>query len=128
MIRLVLIIALLSFFFQCSNSFSDGKRLYEKYCQNCHGANGEGLKGLIPPLAQADYLEENADQLACIILLGMDKEIEVNGKIYDTPMAGFPELETFQVVLLINFINHSWGNDAKYTDFREVEANLQNCQ
>ena len=28
---------------------------------------------------------------------------------------------------IINYINHAWGNDGKYTDFREVEANLQKC-
>ena len=58
----------------------------------------------------------------------MDGEIEVNGKKYNRPMAGIGELETMEVALIINYINHAWGNDAKYTDFREVEANLQKCQ
>ena len=44
------------------------------------------------------------------------------------PMAGIPELETMDIALLINYINHQWGNDGKYTDFREVEANLQKCE
>jgi len=102
--------------------------LYDNYCGNCHGDNGEGLVNLIPPLAKTDYLEKNFDQLACIIWFGLEKEIEVNGQVYNQPMAGIPDLETFEVVLIINYINHSWGNDGKYTDFREVEANLENCQ
>ena len=132
MIRIAIGVLLVIFgwicFSQCSNSFRDGKWLYEQNCENCHGTNGEGLAGLIPPLAQADFLEKNYNQLPCIILHGMEGEVEVNGKTYNNPMQGYPELTTFDIVLLINYINHSWGNDAKYTDFREVEANLQNCQ
>lgn len=112
----------------CNNSYSDGKRLYERHCQSCHMEDGAGLRGLIPPLAQSDYLKDNFEKLPCIILIGLDEEIEVNGKTYNRPMAGIGDLETFEVVLIINYINHAWGNDAKYTDFREVEANLQNCQ
>lgn len=89
--------------------------------------NGEGLKKMFPPLAGSDYLKNNYEKLPCIILLGMDEEIVVNGKTYSRQMPDFPELETHEVFLLINYINHSWGNDGKYTDFREVEANLQKC-
>jgi mono/diheme cytochrome c family protein len=112
----------------CSNSYSDGRGLYETHCQSCHMANGAGLKGIIPPLAGADYLKKNYDKLPCVILLGMEGEIVVNGKTYNQPMAGIPELLTMDIALLINYINHQWGNDGKYTDFREVEANLQKCE
>jgi len=116
------------FCFDCSNSFSDGKYLYEQHCQSCHMEDGMGLRGNIPPLAGSDYMANNFEKLPCIILLGIDEEIVVNGKTYNRPMAGIGSLETHEVFLIINYINHSWGNDAKYTDFREVEANLQKCQ
>ncbi len=90
--------------------------------------DGIGLRNLIPPLAGADFLEKNYNDLPCILIYGIEKEIIVNGKTYHQPMKGIPELETFEVVLLINYINHTWGNDAKYTDFREVEENLKDCQ
>jgi len=112
----------------CKNAYSDGRYLYETHCQSCHMADGGGLKSLIPPLAGADYLKNNYDQLPCIILLGIEGEIVVNGKTYDTEMQGIPELSTMDVALLINYINHQWGNDGKYTDFREVEANFQKCE
>ena len=112
----------------CSNSYSDGKYLYEIHCQSCHMPDGIGLKGLIPPLAGSDYLKKNYDKLPCDILLGIEGEIVVNGKTYNQPMAGIPELKTMDIALLINYINHQWGNDGKYTDFREVEANLQKCE
>ena len=73
--------------------------------------DGIGLKGLIPPLAGSDYLKKNYDKLPCVILLGIEGEIVVNGKTYNQPMAGIPELETMDIALLINYINHQWGND-----------------
>lgn len=115
------------FLSNCSNSFSDGQYLYEQHCQSCHMADGTGLRGLIPPLANSDYLRDNYEKLPCIILLGIDEEIVVNGKTYNQPMAGIGELAISDVFLIINYINHSWGNEGKYTDFREVESNLEKC-
>ena len=43
------------------NNYSEGKRLYEKLCQNCHQDNGLGFGGLYPPLAHSDYLKNNQD-------------------------------------------------------------------
>ena len=126
----LIIIFFLTIFFltDCKNSFSDGQYLYETHCQSCHMPDGIGLRGVIPPLAGSDYLENNYDKLPCIILLGVEGEMIVNGKIYNQPMEGIPELKTMDVALLINYINHQWGNDGRYTDFREVEANLQKCE
>jgi len=116
------------FLTDCNNSYSDGKYLYETHCQSCHMPDGVGLRGLIPPLAGADYLKKNYDKLPCIILLGVEGEMIVNEKSFNQPMPAFPELATMDVALLINYINHQWGNDGKYTDFREVEANFQKCE
>jgi len=115
-------------FFQCSNSYRDSKIVYNQYCASCHMEDGTGLRGVIPPLAESDYLKEHFDELPCIILLGLQDEIVVNGKTYDQPMAGIPEMTDFDIVLVINYINHTWGNDAKYTDIREVRRNIENCK
>ena len=90
--------------------------------------DGTGLRGVIPPLAGSDYLAKHFDELPCVILLGLQEEIVVNGKTYDQPMAGIAEMTDFEIVLVINYINHSWGNDAKYTDIREVRRNIENCK
>ncbi|RYF91981.1 MAG: c-type cytochrome, partial [Chitinophagaceae bacterium] len=59
-------------FQSCSNEqqlnyqryFVNGKGLYEKNCQNCHGANGEGLGELYPPLTDTVRLSKNKSILA----------------------------------------------------------------
>ncbi len=39
--------------------YVNGKRIYEKNCQSCHGADGKGLGTLYPPLTDTTYLNLN---------------------------------------------------------------------
>src|SRR3546814_7965168 len=34
----------------------NGKKVYTTHCQNCHGAKGEGLGALYPPLTDSTFL------------------------------------------------------------------------
>ena len=90
-------------------------------------ADGTGLGGNIPPLAQADYLEQQQDQLACIIRHGMEGAIEVNGKTYTEAMPGVEALSEFQIANIINYINHAWGNDYGFVKVEDIRAELENC-
>lgn len=108
--------------------YGHGESLYKNFCANCHMETGEGLKGLIPPLAAADYLKNNQDQLACIIRHGMQGEIRVNGKTYDEMMLAVPELNDFEITNVINYINTSWGNNIEYMSIERVKTQLENCK
>ena len=37
------------------------------------------------------------------------------------------KLSDFEIANIINFINHSWGNDYGYVQIGEVRAALENC-
>lgn len=89
--------------------------------------NGEGLRGLIPPLANSDYLKKNRDRLACIIRYGMEGEIVVNGKSYNQPMAGIPQISEADIANVLNFINESWGNNDKFIPHEAIKASLEIC-
>ena len=39
-------------------SVQRGKEVYTTFCQNCHLESGEGIPGVNPPLAKADYLKK----------------------------------------------------------------------
>lgn len=101
--------------------------LYQIQCGNCHGNDGEGLRGLYPPLAGSDYLEAHQSNLPCLIQHGMEGPIVVNGKPYDQPMPGLHQLGTGEIVAIINFINTSWGNDEKKVKSSWVEERLKYC-
>ena len=107
--------------------FKQGAILYTNFCANCHMEDGTGLEGLIPPLAGADYVEKNPLDMVCIIRYGMSGPIEVNGKQYDQPMAGIPQLSEFEIANVINYINQAWGNDYGYTKLEDIRQDLENC-
>lgn len=90
-------------------------------------ADGSGLEGVIPPLANADYLEKYRLDIACIIRKGQSGEIVVNGQKYNQEMAGIPQLTDFEITNVINYINTAWGNDYGYTKITEVQEALKDC-
>ena len=117
----------MSFVFCQSNVYKQGERLYATYCANCHGKDGNGLKNLYPPLNNSDYLEENNDKFACIILNGLEDEIVVNGKDFMMPMAGFSNLTDVDITNIVNYVNTAWDNEIPETTIQKVKENLQNC-
>lgn len=113
---------------QCFTSKKDeGKRLYEQHCQSCHMEDGSGLKGLIPPLAEADYLQEHRNQLPCIIRQGMQGSIIVNGVEYNKEMPGVEGLREDHITNLLNYIQTNFGNNNQRYTMPEVEQLLQSC-
>jgi mono/diheme cytochrome c family protein len=113
----------------CGNPpFAQGQNLYLTYCANCHMEDGTGLGGNIPPLARADYLAENQDQLACIIRYGQKDTIVVNVRQYSEVMEGIPQLTEFQIANIINYINQAWGNDFGFVKVEDLRSQLEACE
>lgn len=107
--------------------YVNGKGLYDKYCQNCHGANGQGLGTLYPPLTDSTYLIENKAKLACIIRNGQNKSITVNKVTYRGQMPANASLPDIDIAQLIVYISNSFGNDLGYYDVTAVNTDLKNC-
>lgn len=91
-------------------SIKVGKTIYTDMCVVCHQASGKGVPKAFPPIANSDYLKNN--QTASIIGLkkGMKGEIVVNGETYNSYMAPLG-LGNDEIADVMNYINHSWGND-----------------
>ena len=128
----LLIVSVLSFatcFFSCDEQkYSQGKIMYENFCANCHMDNGEGLAGLIPPLANADYLQEHGADLACVIKYGQKGKLMVNGIEYDQEMPGEKRFSDVEIANILNYINHAWGNDFGYIPVPDVTKALNACE
>lgn len=107
---------------------NEGQRLYTQNCANCHMDDGSGLRNLIPPLAEADYLETNRDQLACIIQHGQTGNIVVNGKNYNQGMPGFEHLSAGQITNILNYVQTNFGNNNPRFTIKEVEKQLFGCR
>ncbi len=109
------------------NPYKQGKMIYDSQCANCHMDDGSGLKGNIPPLANADYIADDPYLMACIIKHGVEGEVVVNGVTYNQPMAGIEEITDFQITNVINYINNAWGNDYGLAKVQEVRKRLEEC-
>lgn len=114
----------------CNDSpYKQGKMYYDSYCGNCHMDNGEGLKGIIPPLSKVDILSKNRQDLPCMIRRGVKGDITVNGVVYNQQeMPPLPQLTEFEITNILNYIGTSWGNTEKLFTVEEVREGLNKCQ
>jgi mono/diheme cytochrome c family protein len=111
-----------------TNHRREGERLYQKYCANCHLDNGQGLAGLIPPLAGSDYLDAHYEQLPCVIRYGLADTIVVNGRQFSEKMLPIANLSEIQIANVLNYINTSWGNQGRLYQIEQVRSMLEQCQ
>ena len=92
------------------DSYMRGQMLYVDFCVRCHLPDGTGETGLIPPLANADFLQDIQATVQSI-KYGIHGPITVNGEIYNNTMAPMG-LENDEIADVTNYILNSWGNSA----------------
>ena len=92
------------------DSYMLGQMLYVDFCVRCHLPDGTGETGLIPPLANADFLQDIQATVQSI-KYGIHGPITVNGVIYNNTMAPMG-LENDEIADVTNYILNSWGNSA----------------
>jgi len=107
--------------------YVNGKGLYEKNCQNCHGVKGEGLGKLYPPLTDTLYLSKNRSSLSCIIKNGLRGKVIVNNVIFETDMPGNTALADIDIAQIIVYITNSFGNNQGFYDQKQVGDDLKGC-
>ena len=97
------------------------KSIFLSTCFACHGANGEGVAGVFPPLAESDFLEGDLDLVINTVVRGMTGPVTVNGKQYNSIMPPQP-LPDEQVADVLTFVMNSWGNSAEPVTMEQVKA------
>ena len=90
-------------------SIMRGSEIYTDFCMQCHLPNGVGVENLFPPLAKSDYLMQNREASIRGIKFGLQGEIIVNGKKYNSTMTPMG-LDDDEIADVMNYINNSWGN------------------
>lgn len=101
-----------------------GKKVFLSSCFACHLANGEGLPGIFPPLAQSDFLKADKDRAIRTPLKGLSGPITVNGKAYNNLMPPQPFTDE-QIADVLTYVMNSWGNDfgvVSITDVRRARS------
>jgi len=108
--------------------FVNGKNIYEKNCQSCHGADGKGLGTLYPPLTDTTFLKLNKRNLGCIIRNGQQGEIKINNILYDEIMPGNETLADIDIAQVIVYITNSFGNNQGFYDAEIATKDLKTCK
>jgi len=104
-------------------SITDGEEIYTDFCLQCHMANGKGVPGSFPPLANSDYLND-IDQSIHAIKFGLKGPITVNGKSYNSNMIS-QGLDDEEIADVMNYILRSWGNESSTIVTEEKVASIQ---
>ena len=107
--------------------YVNGRDLYIRHCQNCHGEKGEGLGELVPPITDSVYMKTNRKALACIIKNGLSTPVTIHGKVYEGKMPDL-NLANIDIAQLIVYITNGFGaKQGMYTQ-EQVGKDLENCK
>lgn len=104
-----------------AKSIERGKQVYTTLCIACHQADGKGLPGAFPPLANSDYLLNDIDKGIHAVKYGLQGEIEVNGVKYNSVMVT-QQLTDQEVADVLNYVLNSWGNKGEYITVARVQG------
>nr|WP_235922569.1 c-type cytochrome [Rugamonas aquatica] len=80
-----------------------GKAVYDANCSACHQADGKGVSGVFPPLANSDFFQQRPYEMAHIVLNGRNGEIVVNGEHYNGMMPP-QDLSDEDIAAVINYV------------------------
>lgn len=107
--------------------YVQGEQLYTKHCSNCHQATGAGLGLVFPPLNKSDFMENNFEQVLCLMKYGVKGEIVVNGKTFVQPMPGVQSLTDLEIAEIATYIYNSWEHKRGIVDVSGANKILTNC-
>jgi cytochrome c oxidase cbb3-type subunit 2 len=104
--------------------FARGRLVYGSLCGLCHGNDGLGKPGEVPPLAGSEWVNAmGVQRLARISLAGFSGKIQAGGKDWNLSMAAMgAALSDADLAAVLTFIRQSWGNKAGAVTADEVKA------
>ncbi|WP_169315480.1 PVC-type heme-binding CxxCH protein [Catenovulum agarivorans] len=115
-------------------SFNRGKALFEgeAACFGCHGKDGEGT-AIVPPLNNSEWVTGSNARLAAILLHGFTGKMEVNGKMYDSPMsmpglAGNSRFDDQALADIATYIRNAWNNSTTAVEAVDIEKIRRSTQ
>lgn len=110
---------------------TEGQRIYTRVCQACHQANGQGIAGVFPTLAGAEWVVDEPDKSVLMILNGLRGELVRERATYNGVMPGFArQLNDFEIAAVVSFVRNAFGNEGseidpeRVTRIRELTADI----
>ncbi|NIP17047.1 MAG: c-type cytochrome [Xanthomonadales bacterium] len=101
---------------------ANGEQLYIAQCAACHQADGSGLTGAFPPLAESDYFADDPMLAVAAVVNGLSGPITVNGVDYNAVMPNLSSLGDQDVADVVTFVLNSFGNGGGEVNAAQVAA------
>jgi mono/diheme cytochrome c family protein len=105
--------------------FDRGAKVYRNQCAQCHQADGNGVPGVYPPLAGAEWVTGHPQVVSRILINGLNGPIVVKGSTYNGNMPAFGPsglgLSDKDIAGVITYIRQEWGNAASEVSVETIE-------
>ncbi len=101
-----------------------GETIYVKLCAACHGENGMGRTGEIPPLSGSKIVAEKPDWVVRIVMHGLRGRVTVKAQDYDAVMPALWELDDKDIAAVTTYARDRFGDEASPVS-REMVAALR---
>lgn len=104
-------------------ALAHGKMVYETVCGICHGPDGLGKAGQVPPLAGSEWVAKDITALAHVPLAGLNGPIKVAGLDWNLAMAPMGAgLSDADLAAVLSYIRTSWGNHSSPVSEEDAKA------
>ena len=106
--------------------FRQGAAIYEKHCQDCHGASGQGAPGVYPPLAnnRSITMTSPINAIRSVLNGGYPPATRGNPRPYGMPPFA-QTLHDGEVALVLSYIRNAWGNHASLVTTAQVDKSRE---
>ncbi|HEY9086311.1 MAG TPA: cytochrome b N-terminal domain-containing protein [Candidatus Tyrphobacter sp.] len=95
-----------------ASSSSHGATIFAQNCSSCHGAQGQGMPGTFPPLANNPIVTGDPAKVIAIVQNGLHGAIHVSGQTYNGQMPAWKsQLSAADIADVVTYIRTSLGNN-----------------
>lgn len=95
-----------------SASAQAGAAVYSQNCSSCHGAQGQGVPGTFPPLANNPYVTADPKAVILTVLDGKQGPIQVNAQSYNGQMPPWKStLSDKDIADVVSYIRAGLGSN-----------------
>ena len=99
-----------------------GERVYAAVCAACHQLDGNGMRGLAPPLRDAEWVTGVPEHLIKIALHGVSGPIEAAGEQWNREMPGQGHLEDEDLANALSYLRRAFGHRGSLIDKADIAA------
>ncbi|MGD2045472.1 MAG: cytochrome c [Gemmatimonadota bacterium] len=100
-----------------------GLDVFAQNCAPCHGASGQGVAGVFPPLSSSSWVAGDADTPIRIVLHGLQGPIQVQGQSFNGVMPAFgARLTDPQLAAALSYVRSTFDNGAPAVDPESIAA------